>query len=131
MAYRYIDHKKRQEVVKSLRFQKANRGMTYDDLVEKYGINRKELCNLINIEDYEPPLWVWVKLDVAVMELAPVCPFHNQVCACDCTEKKIVNRKSKPKTKRAPRIEIALSDPEKARKRLERAIAKIHGNNKV
>ena len=127
MSYQCQNEKKAKSVRNALRA--AKQIMTFDDMVAKFGVNRKELCQIINDDNYEPPAHIWVKLGVPVYELAPVCPVHGKACVLDCTKYKAVPRANGKPRNRPPRIEIALSDPDKARARLEAALAKAHNDN--
>jgi len=60
-----------------------------------------------------------------LIEVEP-CPSCGGACTYDCGTKKVI-RKSGTTRKRAPRIEIALSDPVKAVERLEKALVQVHG----
>jgi len=56
------------------------------------------------------------------------CPTCGAAHNYDCGHKKTV-RKSGSGRKRSPRIEISLSDPEKARERLEKALKELENEN--
>ena len=107
-----VDERKR--AVDRLRKLKADH--TYTEMVEMTGVNRKELCKMVNISDYEPPAWVWVKLGVHVFELAPVCPVHGTACTVDCSTEKVVPKEARVyvphgTNKKRNRRAVNLDDP--------------------
>ncbi len=52
---------------------------TYSALVNKYGVNRYYLWNIINDECYKPPFKVALKLGIKTYAPAPVCAWCGEV----------------------------------------------------
>jgi hypothetical protein len=72
-----------------------------------------------------PKKW-YRKLGIPLEIPTPPCPTCGAACTFDCGTQRIT---AKPGTgrRRAPRVEIALNDPIKARARLEEKLREYHG----
>ena len=106
------------------RLRLAKKHKTYTQLVNEYGVNRKELHKIIKRDDYNPPAWVWLKLGVHVFELAPVCPVHGKACVLDCTTERKVKKVTKPRgtLKKYERVAIRKDNPDSAVRTMKKHI---------
>lgn len=102
-------------IIDGLRLMKESRKsdgskVTYDDMVERTGVNRKELCNMIKKDGYEPPAWVWAKFGLQVTKEVPLCP------VCGVVHTKACPAKNKPRTiaPRTPGGWVNAKDPDRA-----------------
>lgn len=116
--------------------------MTYDELVQKYGVNKFYLWHILNDATYEPPYKVCAALGIIALAPAPVCPECGEVhttgfCTkgtagvapapvCPkCGQVHVAKRCSNGKaSKRTPRVSINLRNPESAAKTLSKYMDK-------
>ena len=69
----------------------------------------------------------WRKINGLPHPIAAIpCKDCGDVHTHDCGTQKVISKQGKAKRKRAPRVEIALSNPNKARARLERKLKEYH-----
>lgn len=83
--------------------RKLKKWRTYDQLVDYFEVNRKELNLMIRFDHHDPPAWVWQQLGVQVYALAPICPKCGVAHSHDCTVERVIpiRKKEKPRNRRA------------------------------
>lgn len=113
--------------LRRLALLQEKRNTTYEKQAKKYGVNSWHLSELFHNPNYKPTSKIAKKLGLKIYVEVEACPTCGNGHCHNCGEQKVIRKKGSGR-KRPPRVEIPLSDPVEARKKLEKALAKVHKN---